>query len=903
MFIGEKLMKKILQALMLVFMAALQTLSASTSISNIGQRFVVTLPEKQDFDQLKKWLEQIKPGGVMLTPSHVSNRAHTKKLCSFLQKTARDLEIDPLFICIDWEGGIVSRPNESSGFFSVPSPWSLAQAGRPACFLAGMLIGHQLQSVGINVDFAPSLDLFTPQNYILGTRCFDANPEKTAVSGIAFAQGLLSQGVLPVIKHFPGLGLGVKDTHLDQTIISVDKKLFDHHKQPFEHALQAGIPMVMAGHAIYSQFGNQPVTLNKNATDYLKKINPDILLITDDFCMQGVRENRTLEDAFKASLNAGYHLIIFSPAHAPEFTKKNASQIQLQTRLEKLSSICDKAQMQEGLEHIARIKEKYLTQKKSSANLNEKELSIFLAKRCIQTDRINQPLTMPVTIISTRLPKIRTAETWFIQNEQSYLCAKMKDQNIQVKEHLFDPTNKDSIQELEALIAQLEKNPTKKILIQTMFYGGGIWNDIQKQWLEKLVPLQDQLIVLSLGHPYEQTILPDARVINVGSFQKPLLDNLVEALNEKPLQTGADKLVAHPEKFLTGKKFGLLCHRCSVAHKNGVLRFLPDILKEWADLQKKPTQLAALFSPEHGLLGTQEAFAFVNSEQKSQWGCPNYSLHGSNKKPTPDMLKNLDMLIIDLQEVGTRCFTYLSSMKLVLEAAQEQKIPVLVLDRPNPLAFWGAAGPELDPEHESFLGKVQTQFLHGSTIGKLAQIMNQTIGADLTILACSNLKADYFLSKKFIPPSPNIMSIDHAYAYPMTVFIEGVNYSEGRGTNYPFLQIGAPWVDKQQLAQTLNQKKLSGVYFEPISFTPQSIPGVADKPKHLDTLCHGIFIHTYDRAQTKPMLIAQTILKTLFTLYPEKSQWVTYGKRYALDLLAGTSSWREEIDSCRQYSY
>lgn len=890
-------MKKIMQLLMLVCVLILQSLSASMSASNIGQRFIITLPENQDLKQLAQWLEQIKPGGVMLTAPHMSNRAQTKKLCTFLQNTARKLEIHPLFICVDWEGGIVSRPNESGGFFSVPSPWSLAQAGRPACFLAGMLIGHQLHSVGVNVNFAPSLDLFTPQNYILATRCFDSNSEKTAECGIAFAQGLLSQGVLPVVKHFPGLGLGVKDTHLDQTIISVDKDLFDEHKQPFERALQAGIPMIMAGHAIYNQFGDQPVTLNKNATDYLKKINPDALLITDDFCMQGVRENRMLEDAFKESLNAGYHLIIFSPAHAPEFIKKNSSQIQLQKLLNDLSLICDKTQIGNGIKHISRIKEKYLAQKMSFADLDEKKLSVFIAKRCLQTDDIKHQLTGPVALISLRLPKIRTAEAWFIDNKQSYLCQKLNTKNIQVDEHILDPTSKDSIQELESLIAEFKKKSTQKILVQTMFYGGGAWNAIQKQWLEKLAPLQDQLIIISLGHPYEQTILPDATVIHIGSFQKPLLDNLVEALQRKPLQTGADKLAAKPEAFLTGKKFGLLCHRCSVAQKNGILKFLPDILKEWADQQKEPTQLAALFSPEHGLLGTQEAFAFINSEHKSQWGCPNYSLHGNNKKPTPDMLKNLDLLIIDLQEVGTRCFTYLSSMKLVLEAAAEQKVPVLVLDRPNPLALWGAAGPDLESEHESFLGKVQTKFLHGLTIGKLAQIMNQEINAQLQVLLCENIAQDHFLSKVFIPPSPNIMSIDHAYAYPMTVFIEGVNYSEGRGTNYPFLQIGAPWVDADQLAGTLNQKKLSGIFFEAISFTPRSIPGVADKPKHQDKLCHGVFIHIHNREKTEPMIVAKTILETLFTLYPEKTQWITYGKRYALDLLAGTSSWREEIDS------
>lgn len=865
----------------------------SSVFCDIGQRFIITLPETKDFNQLEKWLKQIKPGGVMLTASHVANRAQTKKLCSFLQKTALNTGIDPLLICIDWEGGIVSRPNERGGFFSAPSPWSLAQAGRPACFLAGMLIGHQLADVGVNVDFAPSLDLFNANNFILGTRCFDADPEKTAECGVAFAQGLLSQGILPVIKHFPGLGLGLHDTHLDQTVIDVDKNLFDHHKKPFESALQAGIPVVMAGHAIYKQFGDQPVTLNKNAVNYLKKINPEALLITDDFCMQGVREKRTLLDAFKQSLDAGYHLIIFSPAHAPEFVKQNSSQHQLKKILDELSVIVDKTQINKRIEQIDNIKEKYLKNKKTGSLIDEKTLSTFLAKRCLKTDDIKQPLPNSVILITAKLTSIRTAEQWLIQNNQSYLCKQLKAHNIQTQEYIFDPVDKKSTEKIEALIAQLKEEPTKKILLQTMFYGGGVWNAIQKQWLEKLTPLQGQLIMLSLGHPYEQTILPDAIAVNVGSFQQPLLDNLANALCTPSLRTGADKLINNPEKFLLGKKFGLLCHRCSVAQKNGVSRFLPDILLEWANSQEKPTKLAALFSPEHGLLGTQEAFAFIHSEQTSKWGCPIYSLHGKHQKPTPDMLKDLDLLIVDLQEIGTRCFTYLSSMKLVLAA--EQKLPVLVLDRPNPLAHWGAAGPELEPEHESFLGTIYTPFLHGSTIGELAQNVNKNIGTKLDVIACDNISNDYFLSHKFIPPSPNIMSIDHAYAYPMTVFLERTNYSEGRGTTYPFLQIGAPWVDAQELAATLNQKKLSGVYFEPINFIPRPITGVADKPKHQDVLCYGVFIHIHHRDKADPMLIAKTILKAFFTLYPEQSQWVKYGKCYAIDSLAGTSSWRKEI--------
>lgn len=888
-----------MKRLIALFIATLVLTTTTPALHNIGQRFIITLPDTQDFKQLETWFERIKPGGVMLTASHVKARDRTKKLTTFLQKAANKFGIEPLLICIDWEGGIVSRPNESGGFFSIPSPWSLAQAGRSTCFLAGMLIGHQLADVGINVNFAPSLDLFNPNNYILATRCFDAHPDKVAECGIAFAKGLMCQGVLPVIKHFPGLGLGLKDTHLDQTTIIVDQTTFDHHKKPFEQALQSEIPACMAGHAIYQQFGDQPVTLNNNAVNYLKKINPDVLLVTDDFCMQAVRAGRTLEDACRQSLEAGYHLIILSPALAPEFIKKNSGTISLEDMLKQLALHCNTSKNAEYLNQITRIKEKYLTNGKTLLPIDEQQLSIFLAHRCLQTDMLMQQQNREsIILISAKLTAIRPAEQWLISDEKSYLHKLLKTQNIKISEYLFDPTNQASIKALKDLVNKLDKHAVKNIFVQTMFYGGGKWNAIQKQWLEILAPLQKNLTIISLGHPHEQTILPQAKSINLGSFHKPLLTTLVDRLcSEQPL-TGADQLIAYPEKFLAGKRFGLLCHRCSVAHNNGKSEFLPDLLKQWADKQKKSTKLAALFSPEHGLLGNQEAFAFINSENKTQWDCPVYSLHGTHKSPTPDMLKDLDLLVVDLQDVGTRCFTYLSTLKLTLEAAAKQKLPILVLDRPNPLMQWGSTGPKLEPEHESFLGKIYKPFLHGVTIGQLAQDLNEKIGAQLQVLSSKNVTENYFLSRTFIPPSPNIMSFDHTLAYPMTVFVEGINYSEGRGTEYPFLQIGAPWVNAEQLAQQLNKKNLSGVYFEPIRFIPRSIPGIAETPKHQDSLCQGVFLHIHDKQNVKPIIVAQTLLHTLFDLYPGQSKWVTYGKRYALDLLVGNSSWRSKILTC-----
>ncbi len=183
-------------------------------------------------------------------------------------------------------------------------------------------------------------------------------------------------------------------------------------------------------------------------------------------------------------------------------------------------------------------------------------------------------------------------------------------------------------------------------------------------------------------------------------------------------------------------------------------------------------------------------------------------------------------------------------------------------------------------------------------LGAIAQHENKAIGADLTVIECqgSHAAQSYYFNHFSNFPSPNLTSKESYIAYPMSVPLEGTNYSEGRGTKHPFEQIGAPWVNKDKLARALNSKKCAGVYFEPISFTPRAMPGRADNPKHKDMLCHGVFVHVYDHEKVDPCAIAKTMLATLFDLYPKQSVWLKYGKKYGLDNLVGSSSWREEIE-------
>lgn len=862
--------------------------------NHIGQRFILSLPETNNKKTLQSWLSATKPAGVMLLASHFQNRAKTKSLICFLQEEAKQIGLPPLLVTVDWEGGIVSRPHESGGFHTTPSPWALCQAGPPACFLAGMLIGTQLRSIGVNMDFAPSLDLYGANNPILATRCFSDSPEKTAECGIAFAQGLMSQGVWPVIKHFPGLGMGAGDTHVTSVGITSEKAMLEKHMLPFDKSLQAKIPCVMSTHAVFSHFGDEPVTLCKKAVDYLKAKNSNVLCITDDFSMKAVNPNNSPDDAIFKSLKAGYHLIIFSGKADVQIALIDSCQkkyAQLQTSAQQHKTF--------DLQHnfIKTFKSKRLTQTSQEIKpAREKKIAQFLAKRCLQQQTPFPKLDgKNITMLTANLPIIRPPEKWFIQENKSYLHKKLEDYGCPINEIILDPKNHESPKHVARFIAT-HRGKTQ-LIVQTFFYADNIWNTIQRKWLEQLKPFQKNLIIISLGHPLEQKILPSARIINCGSFHEPILDVVAQGITNyaKPALTGADQLTRNPACWLAKKRFGLVCHRCStILRCDSKEHFLPTVLHSWALSQNNSTNLAAIFCPEHGLLGTAEAFAHVDSAQTSEWRCPVYSLHGTHKKPTPEMLKNIDVLVIDLQDVGTRCFTYLSTLQLALEAAAENNIEVLVLDRPNPLAFWGSQGPMLEKKYESFVGKVHVPFLHGTTMGELAKIINTSLGCKLSVLECENCDHDFFFTRPFIAPSPNLCSIDHIFAYPVTVFLEGTNYSEGRGTPWPFMQFGAPWVNGSMLAKTLNNKQLPGVYFQPTSFTPQKIAGVAENPKHRNIRCEGVFIHIYDHEAVKPMQTARVILDTLFARYPQQSQWITWGRHYGIDLLVGNDSWRNK---------
>lgn len=853
----------------MLLLVALVMMMYNVAQPSAAERLILTLPETTDKKELERWMQSTKPGGVMLLAYHVSNRSTTKGLCTFLQLEARRYTKKPLLIAIDWEGGIVSRPSEAGGFTSIPSPWALARGGAAACYKAGVLIGSQMHDVGINLNFAPSLDLYGSR--VLATRPFDSDPAVVAACGLAFCRGMLAAGVMPVLKHFPGLGGAAADTHF----AAVEVDATDTARKPFDLVLSRFALPLMVTHATARGFDTKlPLTKSVQAVALFRKMYPKVPLITDDMCMRAAGAGEEEIESVYAALEAGYDYVIYS-APAPR-------QEALVSRLASKGSYAEPMNQIVVPQHKIQIDYK-----------DESAVATHLARECLYAGLLPKGLNLygkKVVMLTVDLARIRTPEKWFIAAGKSFLHEQLATRGVNViREYIFNPLSDESIEAFEDAIYQQAKDTI--FVVQTFFYADNKWNQRQEQWLRALRDHQHVTVIINLGFDAASALLPDAGHVQIGSFHKPLLDVCSQELAAPPMHLGADELVFNIEKYLTGKKFGLVANNTSYDSQD---RFLPDILSLWADDQKDETELVALFAPEHGFGGNKEAFGHVDDESHSRWGCPIYSLHGATKKPTPAMLAEIDTLIVDLPDIGMRCFTYLSTLDLVMQACSEQGVDVIVLERPNPLRVYGQAGDLLEAECRSFVGRVDIPFLHARSIGAIGRQLAKKYSTNLKVLGAPQ-KNLYCGLRSLRAPSPNLASIESLLAYPITVFFEGTNYSEGRGTNEPFALFGAPHVSSSLLARRLNALRLTGLLFEPAVFTPRRMPGRADNPKHKDIRCGGARVHILAPELVQPYDAAQKILQELFTLYPHNSQCIRWGSQYGLDLLAGTKRLREQL--------
>jgi uncharacterized protein YbbC (DUF1343 family) len=353
----------------------------------------------------------------------------------------------------------------------------------------------------------------------------------------------------------------------------------------------------------------------------------------------------------------------------------------------------------------------------------------------------------------------------------------------------------------------------------------------------------------------------------------------------RPITPGIEVLLSGQLEWLKGKRVALLTNQTGVDRK-GVRNV--DLLRAHPAIN-----LVALFSPEHGVSGAAQAGEKVASEIDPKSGLPVHSLYGETKMPTAKMMQGIDIVLVDLQDVGTRFYTYSSTLLYMLRAAETSGAEVIVLDRPNPLGGVMIEGPMLEPAFTSFVGSFAMPVRHGMTFGELAQMF---VGEDqlrtrLHIIPMRgwyrNLAPYVGWDLPWVPPSPNMRSPRTAAVYPGTALFEGTNISEGRGSDKPFEYIGAPFIDGAALAERLNAMALPGVEFKPVSFTPNF-------SKYAGQPCHGVRVIPTNTEIFQPFRTGIALVQTVHKLYPDKFEF-SPGTPQFFDQLAGTDSVRKGI--------
>lgn len=357
------------------------------------------------------------------------------------------------------------------------------------------------------------------------------------------------------------------------------------------------------------------------------------------------------------------------------------------------------------------------------------------------------------------------------------------------------------------------------------------------------------------------------------------------------ISLGSERLLA--STALDGRRVGVVCNPASVDHQ---LAHIADRL-----MTHPRIELAAIFGPQHGFRSdVQENMIETGHAQDAVRRVPVYSLYSETREPTADMLRGLDALVIDLQDVGTRIYTYIYTMAYCLAAAARHGLRVIVCDRPNPIGGVDVEGPMLDPAFTSFVGLYPIPMRHGMTIGELARLFNEHfgLGAKLEVVRMEGWERSMYhddAEAPWVMPSPNMPTLDSAIVYPGTVLFEGTNVSEGRGTTRPFELAGAPWVSAERFTDALNARRAPGVIFRPVVFEPTF-------HKHAKQACGGCQIHVTDRRIFRPVLTGVLLTEAFRAAGPDAFRWREPPYEYEheklpFDILAGTSSTREQVEA------
>ncbi|MCY7374444.1 MAG: DUF1343 domain-containing protein [Pyrinomonadaceae bacterium] len=363
-------------------------------------------------------------------------------------------------------------------------------------------------------------------------------------------------------------------------------------------------------------------------------------------------------------------------------------------------------------------------------------------------------------------------------------------------------------------------------------------------------------------------------------------------LQRKAIKIGLDKVLDGRENTLTNLRVGLICNPASV---NSDFRHAADLFYE-----NEKINLTALFGPQHGIRGDVQ-YNMVETPHTTDTftGLPVYSLYSETRQPTEEMLSGIDALVFDLQDVGCRVYTFIYTMANAMKACAAFGKKMIILDRPNPIGGIGVEGNTLEVGHESFVGQFPIPMRHGLTVGELAKLFNVefNINCELEIVKMDNWAREDFYDETAAPwvmPSPNMPTVDTTVVFPATVFVEGTEVSEGRGTTRPFEIVGAPYINGREYADALKSLELPGVIFRPINFLPTFQEFAKQE-------CEGVFLHVTDRRTFEPVITGLAIIKTIYDLYRADFQWKLTAyeyefDRHPFDVIAGTTKIRAMIE-------
>lgn len=366
---------------------------------------------------------------------------------------------------------------------------------------------------------------------------------------------------------------------------------------------------------------------------------------------------------------------------------------------------------------------------------------------------------------------------------------------------------------------------------------------------------------------------------------------------EPPMvETGAGALYRASLNPIARKRVGI------VTNQTGLVggKHLVDLMADAGNVR-----LAAIFAPEHGFRGTAEAGAKVVNDRDPKTGVPIFSLHGDVKAPTEPMLRDVDVLVFDIQDIGARFYTYISTMGLAMQAAARRRIPFVVLDRPNPLGLTYVSGFSLEPQFKSFVGPYPMPIVHGMTVAELAHMikgerwLDGLDTLDLQVMKCEGLTRSMRWPSTGLPwvaTSPNIPTFDAALVYPGIGIVGETLVNEGRGTPLPFSQFGAPWLDAQRLAADLTALKLPGVRFDAVRYVPRSIKNVAENPRFKGETVNGVRIAVTAVDAVRPLEMGIHALSLMQRQATAKGRSILPENRM-FQLIAGTARLKSMLGS------